>query len=177
MTHHVICLVYDYMSGICLEYVFLVICQWSYVWYIPALPLAGNSESGLTSRWLPSNSPRATGHLVTRIGQGQRRGHACAACFQAHLATASRVLAVDSDAGCGLSTRGQWRGPVTCNEWEGGFSQCQSPYATLMCRLVPTFIMTFMNIIAILCPKLISLIVHQKNNLYNSSSNKIMTII
>ena len=41
---------------------------------LQALPLAGNSESGLTSRWLPSNSP--TGQLVTRIGQGQRRGHA-----------------------------------------------------------------------------------------------------
>ena len=41
---------------------------------LQALPLAGNSESGLTSRWLPSNS--STGQLVTRIGQGQRRGHA-----------------------------------------------------------------------------------------------------
>ncbi len=38
------------------------------------LPLAGNSESGLSSRWLPSNSP--TGQLVTRIDPGQLRGHA-----------------------------------------------------------------------------------------------------
>ena len=25
-----------------------------------------------------------------------------------------------TDAGCGLSTRGHWDGPVICNEWKGG---------------------------------------------------------
>ncbi len=55
---------------------------------------------------------------------------------------------------CGLSTRGQWRGPVTCNEWEGELDQCLAPYTTLMCRFVPTFIITFMAIIAIMCPKI-----------------------
>jgi hypothetical protein len=69
------------------------------------------------------------------------------------------VLAMD--AGCGLSTHGQWRGPVTCNEWEGEFGQYQPPYTTLMCRFVPTFIMTFMAIIAIMYQELISLIAHQ----------------
>ncbi len=44
-----------------------------------------------------------------------------------------KVLAMD--AGCGLSTRGQWRGPVTCNEWEGELGQCLAPYTTLMCWL------------------------------------------
>jgi hypothetical protein len=58
------------------------------------------------------------------------------------------------DAGCGLSTSVQWRGPVTFNEWEGEFCQCQAPYTTLMCRVIPTFIMTFMAIIAIMCHKI-----------------------
>jgi hypothetical protein len=56
-------------------------------------------------------------------------GITCATCFQSYLATASRVLAMD--AGCGLSAREQWRGPVTCNEWDGEFCQCQAPYTTL----------------------------------------------
>ncbi len=76
-------------------------------------------------------------------------------------------------AACGLSTRGPWRGPVTCNEWEGEFGQCQAPYITLMRQFasVPTFIVTCMAIIAIMCQKSISSIVHQKKNLYNSSSD------
>ncbi len=41
------------------------------------------------------------------------------------LATAGRVLAMD--AGCGSSSCGQWRGPVTCNEWEVQFGPCQPP--------------------------------------------------
>ena len=44
---------------------------------------------------------------------------------------------------------------VTCNEWEG------KPYTTLMCRFVPTFLMTFIAIIAIMYQELISSIVHQ----------------
>ena len=32
-------------------------------------------------------------------------------------ATGGRVPA--TDAGCGLSTRGHWDGPVICNEWKG----------------------------------------------------------
>ncbi len=89
--------------------------------------------------------------LLCQLVTQERFRTTCATCFQAHLATASRVLAMD--AGSGLSTRGQWRGPATCNEWEGGFGQCQPPYTTLMCRFVPTFIMTFMAIIAIMCQK------------------------
>ena len=38
--------------------------------------------------------------------------------FRAHPATAGRGPA--TDAGCGLSTRGHWDGPVICNEWKGG---------------------------------------------------------
>ncbi len=57
---------------------------------------------------------------------------------------------------------GQWRGPVTCNEWEGEFGQYQPPCTTLMCRFVPAFIITFMAIIiAILYQELIRLIVLQ----------------
>ena len=81
------------------------------------------------------------------------------------------------DAECGLSSRGQRRGPVTCNEWEGEFCQCQAPYTTLMCRFVPTFIMTFMAIIAIMCQNMNQFDSPSKHNLFNSSSNKIMTII
>ena len=84
-------------------------------------------------------------NLVTQ----ERFRTTCATCFQVHLATANLVLAMD--AGCGLSTRGQWRGPVTCNECEGEFGHCQAPYTTLMCRFISTFIMTFMAIIAIMC--------------------------
>ena len=40
----------------------------------------------------------------------------CATPFQAHPVTASRVLAMD--AGCDLSTRGLWGGPMICNEWD-----------------------------------------------------------
>ncbi len=64
------------------------------------------------------------------------------------------ILDLTIYAGCGLSTRGQWRGPVKCNEWEGEFGQCLAPYTTMMCRFVPTFIMTFMTFIAIMCPKM-----------------------
>ncbi len=39
---------------------------------------------------------------------------ACTTTFPGRLATAGRVPAMD--AGCGLSTRGHWDGPVTCNE-------------------------------------------------------------
>ncbi len=70
-----------------------------------------------------------------------------------------RVLAMD--AGRGLSTHGQWRGPVTCNLWEGEFSQYQPPYTTLMCCFVPTFFVTFMAINAIMYQGLISSMVHQ----------------
>ena len=38
--------------------------------------------------------------------------------FPAHPATAGRVPAMD--AGCGLSTRGYWDGPVICNELKRG---------------------------------------------------------
>jgi hypothetical protein len=95
------------------------------------------------------------------VGDTERFSTTCTACFKEHLATAGRVLSVD--AVCGLSTHhdGQWRGPVTCNEWEGEFDQYQASYTTLMCCFVPTFIMTFMAIIAIMYLKLISLIVHQ----------------
>ena len=104
--------------------------------------------------------------LLCQLGTQARFSTTCATCFQAHLATAGRVLAMD--AGCGLSTRGQWRGPVTCNAWEGELGQCQPPYTTLMCRFVPTFNLTFMSFIAIMYQELISLIVHKKK-MYNSS--------
>ena len=42
----------------------------------------------------------------------------CETSFRAHPATAGREPA--TDAGCGLSTRGHWDGPVICNEWKGG---------------------------------------------------------
>ena len=44
------------------------------------------------------------------------------------------VLAMD--AGCGSSTRGQWRGPVTFNEWEVEFCPCQPPCTLLIEELV-----------------------------------------
>ncbi len=55
-----------------------------------------------------------------------------ATCFPVHQATAHQVLVMD--AGCGLYTRGQWRGPVTCNEWEWNSSQYQTTYTILSCR-------------------------------------------
>ena len=55
----------------------------------------------------------------------------CATCFQAHLATAGRVLAMD-----GSSTRGQWHGPETCNEWEVELGQCQPPRTILIEQLI-----------------------------------------
>ena len=43
----------------------------------------------------------------------------CETSFREHQATAGRVPA--TDAGCGLSTRGHWDGPVICNEWKRGW--------------------------------------------------------
>ena len=63
--------------------------------------------------------------LLCQLGTQARFSTICAICFQAHLATAGRVLAMD--AGCGSSIRGRWRGPVTCNEWEVRFGPCQPP--------------------------------------------------
>ena len=68
--------------------------------------------------------------LLCQLGTQARFSTICAICFQSHLATAGRVLAMD--AGCGSSIRGQWRGPVACNEWEVQFGPCQPP-----CRLAP----------------------------------------
>jgi hypothetical protein len=64
------------------------------------------------------------------VGDQARFRTTCATCFQVHLATAGRVLAMD--AGCGSSTRGQWRGPVTCNEWEVEFGPSQPPCTILI---------------------------------------------
>jgi hypothetical protein len=49
--------------------------------------------------------------LLCQLVTQERLSTNRATCFKAHLATAGRVLAMD--AGCGLSTHGQWRGPVT----------------------------------------------------------------
>jgi hypothetical protein len=68
--------------------------------------------------------------LLCLLGTQARFRTTCTTCFQAHLATAGRVLAMD--AGCGSSTRGQWRGPVTCNVWEVDFGPCQPPCTILI---------------------------------------------
>jgi hypothetical protein len=58
----------------------------------------------------------------------------CAIFFPVRQAIASRVLAMD--AGCGSSIRGQWSGPVTCNEWEVHFGPCQPPCTSKIKSLV-----------------------------------------
>jgi hypothetical protein len=75
--------------------------------------------------------------LLCQLVAQERFSTNCTTCFQAHLATVSRVL--EMDAGCGLSTRGQWRGPVTCNEWEGEFGQCLAPYTNFDVPVCPNF--------------------------------------
>ena len=50
----------------------------------------------------------------------------CATSFQARPATAGRVPAMG--AGCGLSTRGHWDGPVTCNEMGQGICASVVPH-------------------------------------------------
>ncbi len=70
--------------------------------------------------------------LLCLLGTQARFHTTCTTCFQAHLATAGRVFAMD--AGYGSSTRGQLRGPVTCNEWEVEFGQCQ-PACTILIEL------------------------------------------
>ena len=68
--------------------------------------------------------------VLCQLGTQARFRTICATCFQSHLATAGRVLVMD--AGCGLSIRGQWRGPVICNELEVEFGLCQPPCTILM---------------------------------------------
>ena len=61
------------------------------------------------------------------VGDKARFRTTCATCLKGRLATAGRVLAMV--AGCGLSFRGQWRGPMTCNEWEVQLGPRQPPCA------------------------------------------------
>ncbi len=85
--------------------------------------------------------------------------------FQAHPAIARRVLVMD--AGCGLSTSGHCRGPVICNEQDGGFCQNSTPHSALrkclkhhvLCILWLSYVLNYRSIIAI--------IVGIKNKLHN----------
>ena len=58
----------------------------------------------------------------------------CATSFRAHPATAGREPA--TDAGCGMSTRGHWDGPVICNEWKGSWL-CDCATWSVTWRKVP----------------------------------------
>ena len=75
--------------------------------------------------------------------------------FQAHPATAGRVLVMD--AGCGLSTGGHCCGPVICNEQDGVFCWNPTPHTTLrkclkphvLCILWLLYVLNYNSIIAI----------------------------
>ena len=70
------------------------------LYVIPIEIILGNRDC----RWFLSVTPEQfrTAYTIT---------------FQMRLATAGRVPG--TDAGCGLSTRGHWDGPVICNEANG----------------------------------------------------------
>ena len=115
---------------ICIMYIIFIILFWQDGWsrYDPRFYTSLTIENPYCMSSLLSISWE--NFLLCQLGTQARFRTTCATCFQAHLATAGRVLAMD--AGCGSSTHGQWRGPVTCIEWEVEFCQCHPPWTFLI---------------------------------------------